>query len=130
MHLDCTRIELSRTSFSARGPRFSVVLRSLRGGSVGSVDDFRSHDFDDIRRAIIKVRKLGGDGIVHLFNLGRRPLRHLSAASSLGLRHVFNTHGLRTVRTTATSGGGLQRGASCGLGQFTPVKLIKQPKRR
>ncbi len=25
-------------------------------------------------------------------------------------------------------GGGLQRGASCGLGQFTPVKLIKQPK--
>lgn len=27
-------------------------------------------------------------------------------------------------------GGGLQRGASCGLGQFTPVKLIKQQKRR
>ena len=26
-------------------------------------------------------------------------------------------------------GGGLQRGASCGLGQFTPVKLIKQPKK-
>ncbi len=25
-------------------------------------------------------------------------------------------------------GGGLNRGASCGLGQFTPVKLIKQPK--
>ena len=27
-------------------------------------------------------------------------------------------------------GGGLQRGASCGLGQFTLVKLIKQPKGR
>lgn len=27
-------------------------------------------------------------------------------------------------------GGGFQRGASCGLGQFTPVKLIKQPKAR
>ena len=27
-------------------------------------------------------------------------------------------------------GGGLQRGASCGLGQFTPVKLIKQSKRK
>lgn len=25
-------------------------------------------------------------------------------------------------------GGGFQRGASCGLGQFTPVKLIKRPK--
>lgn len=25
-------------------------------------------------------------------------------------------------------GGGLDRGASCGLGMFTPVKLIKQPK--
>lgn len=25
-------------------------------------------------------------------------------------------------------GGGLMPGASCGLGQFTPVKLIKQPK--
>lgn len=25
-------------------------------------------------------------------------------------------------------GGGLNRGASCGLGLFTPVKLIKQPK--
>lgn len=25
-------------------------------------------------------------------------------------------------------GGGFNRGASCGLGQFTPVKLVKQPK--
>jgi hypothetical protein len=44
---------------------------------------------------------------------------------STSLNQLCNVDIITVVQNV---GGGLNRGASCGLGQFTPVKLIKQRK--
>jgi hypothetical protein len=44
---------------------------------------------------------------------------------STSLTQLCNVDIITVLQNT---GGGLNRGASCGLGEFTPVKLIRQPK--
>lgn len=82
---------------------WATIVRFWRG-RVRDIHDFGSHDLNNVCGTIVEIGELGSYGIANFFNSRRRSDGHLRAASSLRLGHVFNTHGLRTVRTTSSTG--------------------------